>query len=706
MDLSTWDFERDGTVSLDGNWAMWYGQRLQPGTTDSGGSPLFVEVPGVWRGVESEDGPLPGTGFATYRLRVMLPPSMVGKDLALTLSNPRPTLLWVEGVEAAHWGDTSVEPSVPAGGHGKWQFRVDDTELEVVAQVANHHHRVGGLRRPLILGTPRQIELRNRLGLSLDVLMMVTLLVAGFFHIGVWILRPSEIAQAWFGGFCVVQSVRMGSDRIAYIVDVEGFQWLLALKVEYLSLYLSLIFATMMTQTLYPTKNTKRMQQLSFAMSAIGMLGVLLTPPSVYSHSLIIFNLFALICGIAVVYDLVRAVNAGQPRALLVTLCLFTFALCVLHDIARSQDWANLGFDLMYPGLLGFLVIQVYTLGRQYADSFTRVERLSENLLVTHQDLEETHRAVERFVPYEFLDLLERDSIREIKRGDHIRMQMGVLFCDLRGFTTTLEKMSPDEAFDFINRWLLCMEPAIHEHGGFINAYLGDAIMALFPGGADSAVAASISMIEGLELFNAEQEARGMPPVRVGIGIHLGKLMLGTIGGKDRIDCNVIGDAVNLASRLEGMTKMYGLIVIISESVAQALTTAPTTGDIPITRSLVPPDSNRRRPAPIVSLAPVELRTLDLVVAKGRTEPIAIYEVLDALPVMERAEKLGSRRAFDVAVLAYRSGDLQQALDAFEAMLLDHPTDLAAALYASRCRMYLRDGLPEGWAGITRLDRK
>ena len=205
-----------------------------------------------------------------------------------------------------------------------------------------------------------------------------------------------------------------------------------------------------------------------------------------------------------------------------------------------------------------------------------------------------------RFLPSEFLKLLDKTSIIDIQLGDQIEKEMTVLFSDIRDFTSLSEKMTPQDNFNFINAYLSRMEPIIHENHGFIDKYIGDAIMALFPNNADDAVQTALSMLKALADYNLTQGNHPVHPCfNIGIGIHTGKLMLGTVGGQNRMDGTVISDAVNLASRIEGMTKTYHANLLISEATYSRLN-----------------DHSK-----------YTIRPLDEVKAKGKTEAVMIYAV-------------------------------------------------------------------------------
>jgi len=181
------------------------------------------------------------------------------------------------------------------------------------------------------------------------------------------------------------------------------------------------------------------------------------------------------------------------------------------------------------------------------------------------------YTAYARFVPEEFLQQLEKRSIIDVELGDSAEKEISVLFSDIREFTTLSETMTPAETFAFINSYIHVMEPVINAHGGFIDKYIGDAIMALFPSNPDDAVLAGVDMLKVLVNFNKERKKANKPEIQIGIGINTGALMLGTIGDERHMEGSVIGDTVNVASRLEALTKRYKASFLISQQTRDQL---------------------------------------------------------------------------------------------------------------------------------------
>lgn len=281
----------------------------------------------------------------------------------------------------------------------------------------------------------------------------------------------------------------------------------------------------------------------------------------------------------------------------------------------------------------------------------------------------ELNRANAKFVPSQFLTYLGKDSITDIRLGDQVQREMTVLFSDIRAFTALSERMTPEENFNFINTYLTGTGPVIRNHNGFIDKYIGDAIMALFPDKPADGLRAALGMFESLERFNQDREA-----IRIGIGLHTGKLMLGIIGEAERFDGTVISDAVNLASRLESLTKYYGACILIS---GQTL-------DMISDRSFF------------------ESRLLDRVLVKGKTEAVSIHEILVPRNGSYEA-KLASRSRFEDALDWYFRGYFDAAQAGFADLLRENPEDLAIPIYLQRMKA---NAGSKNWTGVTVLDNK
>ena len=300
---------------------------------------------------------------------------------------------------------------------------------------------------------------------------------------------------------------------------------------------------------------------------------------------------------------------------------------------------------------------------------------MAETIVDYDLKINELLNSMRRFVPFEFLNFLDKKSITEISLGDQVNQEMTVFFSDIRSFTKLSESMTPRETFNFINSYLKRMGPLVRENKGFIDKYIGDSIMAIFPTDPDYALLAGISIRKELVLYNSQRLSYGYPPIHIGIGIHTGNLMLGTIGESQRMDTTVIADSVNLASRIEGLTKFYGVTTIITE----------------ITKSkLKNPDQ-------------FNMRFIGLVQVVGKEESVPIYEVYDGDDEKTFEFKHRTTPKFEEAMQYYIEGKLKESHKLIKEIYLENILDKPSEVYLRKIKYFFKHGLPQDWKGVDRM---
>ena len=203
------------------------------------------------------------------------------------------------------------------------------------------------------------------------------------------------------------------------------------------------------------------------------------------------------------------------------------------------------------------------------AKSFDTMRKSVKQLIF---NLNETNASYQRFIPKEFIDILNKDDIKRVKLGDYLELNMTVLFSDIRDFTSMSENLTPKENFEFINSFLKFIAPIIKKQGGFIDKYIGDGIMALFPNESYNAILASREIVNELKNWNESRVLNNKIPLKIGIGLNSGKVIIGIIGEEKRMDATVIGDTVNIASRVESMTKTLNCSILMTEKTYHLLT--------------------------------------------------------------------------------------------------------------------------------------
>jgi len=275
------------------------------------------------------------------------------------------------------------------------------------------------------------------------------------------------------------------------------------------------------------------------------------------------------------------------------------------------------------------------------------------------ETLERHNAAFTRFVPHAFLEQLGRADIVEVQLGDHVEREMGVLFSDIRSFTSLSERMTPRESFEFVNAFFAQVGPVVREHDGFIDKYIGDAVMALFSRRASDAIDAAIAVQREVRRFNEERARVLRVPIAVGIGAHWGKLILGTVGEERRIETTVVSDAVNVAARLQDLTKACAARIVVSGALVNALDDA----------------------------AGYCLRAIGSFTVPGLSHAISVFEVCDADEPGVIIRKMSTRETFEEALRLYTTGEYERSGHLFESILRNNPDDGAAAYYRERASM-------------------
>lgn len=273
--------------------------------------------------------------------------------------------------------------------------------------------------------------------------------------------------------------------------------------------------------------------------------------------------------------------------------------------------------------------------------------------------------AQSRFIPNEILRIFDSEDIRTVRVGDTVERNMAVLISDIRGYTRLVEELSLSEAGRIAIDFLQLVEPAIIGNNGFVQDMRGDEVLALFGGDGDDAVRAALAIRRAQLVQNERRVEVGLPPVDAGIGVTAGDVMMTMVGGLNRMTCGVIGDAVNLASRIEGLNKRYGTSLLIGQALVD---------------SLVRPEA-------------FSIRRLERVKVVNRSEAVVVYEVYDNDPPELAAKKRAAQPQFDAAFARLDAGDTVGALVAFEACVGLIPDDVVAQLHIDQCRLAIDDRL-------------
>lgn len=334
--------------------------------------------------------------------------------------------------------------------------------------------------------------------------------------------------------------------------------------------------------------------------------------------------------------------------------------LCAQPPLGRVSDLEKAGLKLsdlpLHTGLGDALIAAeaAHISLEEARASLARLQKVNSSLVTMNE-------AFGRFVPRAFLEALGMQSPVDTKLGVRASTQTTVMFADLRNFTTISEQLGAEEIFSFLNRYLAEVAPCIRNNEGFVVHYLGDGILALFNGSPDLAVKAAIDMQTTLKQAIDKKILGPCLPIgteiTLGVGLHFGHIEMGIIGESGRWDSTIISDAVNTASRVEGLTKVFGAEILV-------------TGEI----------SNQ-----INAISGINTRRLGFMKVKGRKERLDVHEVLDSLEPATLQSRLDTKAIFESAVAKFESGDFPSASKGFERCLSEDPSDQASRHYHALC---------------------
>ena len=416
---------------------------------------------------------------------------------------------------------------------------------------------------------------------------------------------------------------------------------------------LLVFFLALLVYAVFPGKFPKlfRLPTLLIPLLLAASAALLLYLPDLEALLYIIVSAYIALFIVVVIVRIAILAIKGNGRALWFCPALLLAALTIgLHRFFPASFVAAVFVES--AGLTLFAFIAMLMLVKKIGDSFESTENLTDYV-------SNVTSTMKRFIPREFLECLDKDDVIDLRLGDHVKKEMTIFFSDIRAFTELSEKLTVEENFAFINSYLSRMVPIVTDHGGFVDKYIGDGIMALFSGdeGPDKAIRTAIAMQEKIVEYNVHRASVGYRPIAMGVGVHTGDLMLGVIGVNDRMENTVISDAVNLASRLQAITKAFNVSLAISEQAFKELEDPGV----------------------------YKYRFIGKVKVKGKAAPVSVFEIFDGIEASLFERKMRANTYFEQGMLSYYQKDFSGAMYYFKRVLEIIPEDGAAVFYLENC---------------------
>jgi signal transduction histidine kinase len=405
QDLREWNFDNKSVAALNGEWAFYWKQLLDPQQVSESQFTRqpenWIQLPHAWNGKQVGDETLTGNGYATFHLEVEMEPS--AQVLALELPIIRTTYeLWINGQPVASGGKVGIDSnsSKPANLPQLVIFPQDNAaHLDIVLQVSNFDHRLGGIVNELMLGEAKQMVSRHDRRMGLDMLLVGSLLLMGFYNLGLFLIRLKEKCSLYLGLFCLVIGIRaMLVGEGAMFQLFPRLEWVTSLRIEYVSFYMGVASALVFCYSLYPKETHLRVVQTVSWSCAAFSIATLLLPPWIFTSMLQTYQwITALVC-VYVIIVLIKAFLAQRDGALFIQTGVIVYIVTVIIDIAQYHQWIQFG-GISPIGLFYAIFMASFIISMKSFQAFSSVETLSRQLRDLNMGLE--YRIKERTVELE-----------------------------------------------------------------------------------------------------------------------------------------------------------------------------------------------------------------------------------------------------------------------------------------------------------------
>ncbi len=438
LDLGDWDFEKDGRLNLNGEWLFYWQDFLTPQSVTSGDikSPTgIINFPGYWNGLKIEETELGGKGYGTYRLTVLL--SRPYPSLAVKIKDIQTAYtLFVNGEKVASAGTVGQNwrSSIPKYYPTVADFQTDRTKLDLVLHVSNYHHRKGGVWENIILGSETEIRKLREDTLVVEIFLIGCILIMGIYHLGLFLHRKKDRGSLFFGTFCMIIALRSMTTGERYLnIMLPELSWELVHKLEYASFYFAVPLFALFLHSVFAREYSKLILRIQQVIGYLFTLLVIITPGTIYTHSVQIYQAFTALSGIYFSYVIILAAIRRREGANFISLGFFFLFIITINEILHSNQIIHTGFYLPF-GMFVFILSQAILISFRFSKTYEVVEsqtlelidtnnayrkeiserkKLEENLVDSHKKFEQSRIAI-------ILGLAKLAEYRDEDTGAHL----------------------------------------------------------------------------------------------------------------------------------------------------------------------------------------------------------------------------------------------------------------------------------------------
>ena len=634
-DMPLSEYLQEKMLRLDGKWELYLEktpEQVFQLADKNIPSDYMTVVPGVWNAeVEDYGGDSPNT-FGCYRLVLTgLEPGT--KYALLTQEAPGTSCaVYINRTLTAQTGDPFLmlqpdfdeKPNAYNPSHSKscplfCEFSTDkDGKIEIVILVSNYYYRKGGVWESVFFGTPERITRLNTVLLLFNSIVMGCLFFMGLLTLIQFFINKKRMEYFYLGIAAIIFALRIGtSDYCALSILFPNLIAEVKIKIEYLAIWLAPVAIIQMIFRIYPSKNRyilfkwfKERQFRHFIIICDLIMGLLsLVLPAYYSNKLVPYLQTGLIViSIYVVTFIIINLIKRKKYSLYNFLSYFVLCMGGIMDIIYTQQKDLMPLSFFPFFLVAFVSIQLLMLAAIQNDIYKET-------IKTSSDLQRLNEAYLRFVPQEFLNLLNKESVIKTKLGDYSNIEMAIMFSKVH-IECDDDEDSLDEHFLVFNEYLKQISTIIKNHNGFVSKFLSGGFMALFPVSELDAVVTALEIeactkrLSGTESFKNHK-------VTAYTGIHYGKMIIGTIGEENRLDDTVISDTVNTSARIESVCEKLNKNIIVSQALEKLILSSK--------ESLEEQSIH------------IKLNELEAMYVKGKEKPLQLFEVKEVKEVKEQS---------------------------------------------------------------------
>ncbi len=388
LDLKNWDFTKDGSVNLYGDWHFFWNQLLTPSqyrNISESEKPRLLKFPGYWNDYEYENQRLTGDGFATFVLTILLPEDH--HALSLRIKDIQTAYrLFANGEEVAKAGvvGKSRESSIPRYSPQVADLNDKGTEITLVLQVSNYHHRKGGAWEKIKLGTESDMRQLRENRLTLEIFLVTCIFTMGLYHLLVYFHHRADRSGLYFSLFCFVISLRSLTTGERYIDHLfPGVHWEIVHKVEYLTFYIATVMFFLFMGAIFPSEFSKRLYKPVVSIGSAFAAVVAFTPARIYTHTVQVYQAFTAMIGVYLIFVLVRAIQHKRESSIILSSGFFFLFISVVNEILHTNQIINTGFYLAV-GIFLFVSSQALVVSLRASKMVKTIENQATELTKTN----------------------------------------------------------------------------------------------------------------------------------------------------------------------------------------------------------------------------------------------------------------------------------------------------------------------------------